>query len=137
MITSGNFPDVSAETVRSDFTFLFDANKQQVTRIRNVDTESGNYGAWDEETTEDRTVIWLNIQGISSDYAERAKFGLSVAGSVFHAYAKYNEDIQVTDIFEFNNTKYKVQNHNKSYKDGVVVFQEFDLVQTATVNNGS
>ena len=138
-LTTGNFPDITTAQARSDYSFLFKANARTVVRIRSFDTEAGNYGADDEVYAEDRTTIQLNLQGISSDAADRAKLGLSVAGSVFHAYALYDEDIKVTDIFEFNGTRYKIENLNKSNKMGEsitnnfdIVFQEFDLVQIST-----
>jgi len=138
-LTTGGFPDVSTARTRSDFEFLFNSNARTVVRIRYYDTESGNYGASDEEPIPDRDEIQLNLQGISTDAAGRAAFGLSVAGSVYHAYAKHDEDIKVTDLFEYNGTRYKVENLNKSNKMGEtitddfdIVFQEFDMVQIST-----
>jgi len=143
-LTNGSFPDISIDRARSDYEFLFKTNARTIIKLRSDNTEAGNYGADDEVSVPNRIPTQLNIMGISSDFAERAKFGLSVAGSIYHAYALYTEDILVTDFFEFNGTKFKVMNLNKANKNSLptqtfteVVFQEFDLVQISTSSNYS
>lgn len=119
--------DVSVTRMREDFEKIFLANTQTVTLIRDSYVDAGNYGQVGVDNTREEREIELNIQGISSDSYRREKYGLDSAASILHAYAKFDEDIQNNDIILIDSIEYFVINMNKSYKDGQVAFQEFDL----------
>lgn len=119
--------DVSVTRIREDFEKIFLANVQTVTLIRESEPDAGNYGYIGVQSGREEREIQLNIQGISSGSYNRERYGIEGARSILHAYARYSEDIQNNDIIIVNGIEYFIINLNKSFKDGQVAFQEFDL----------
>jgi hypothetical protein len=120
--------DIDVTTLREDFASIWELNKIVAIREISSETEAGNYDYDDETSIITTSLIEINVQGISTDYYTRKLAGIVTAGSVYKAYIKYNTIIENDDRIYYGGVKFVVKNYNKSYKDGQVAFQEFDLV---------
>lgn len=121
--------DIDVTTLREDFESIWQLNKIVAIKQVHSETEAGNYDYDDETSVITTSVIELNIQGVGqSDGYQRKLAGIVTAGDSYHAYIKYDTTIDNDDTILYGGVKFVVKNYNKSYKDGQVAFQEFDLV---------
>lgn len=111
-----------------DFEKIWEQNIVLTTVFRLENPETGNYGEDDETSTATTSEVFMNIQGVTSGSYDRNISGIITPGSVFHAFAKYTANLQNDDRVHWNGIIFKVQNWNKSYTQGSIVWNEFDLV---------
>ena len=120
-------PGVTKERLRSDFEAIWQKNVVEVSLIKRSDTQAGDYFHEGESQGLTTTKIFLNIQGSSSDHYTRQPSGISTTGAIWKAYARWFENIGNLDVIIWNGKRFIVEEFNKSYHEGNIIFQEMNL----------
>jgi hypothetical protein len=115
------------DTTRLQFQAIWSKNTVLVEVQRFDRPQAGDYFHDDESPGPVVRTIWMNVQGTSSNFYRRDKFGITSTESRFHAYTRWYEDIQNNDRIIWDGKMYVVENWNRSLYGGQIVFQEFDL----------
>jgi len=118
--------DLDIEDVRDDFNYIWSKNLIQVELIRESNPQQGDYFA-DVENIEIKRKLWINIQGVNSDYYRRMMAGLITPDSTYHCYVKWDEDIENLDIIKIGKYYFRIVDFNKALYEGQYVFQEFNI----------
>jgi hypothetical protein len=120
-------PGVTVQRIRSDFEAIWKQNIKEITITKKSDWQAGDYFHEGMAPGTVAAMIFLNLQGVSTEHYERKQYGITTVGATYHAYARWFEDIDNLDEISFDGHMYIVKNHNKSMHNGSVGFQEFDL----------
>lgn len=119
--------DLDEAAVREDFEHIWSKNLVKVTLIKNTDSQAGDYFRETNLTKPVTKEIYLNLQGKNALKYSRQEFGISTVGQTFHAYAKYDENIENKDIILWNGKRFIVENHDVGMYKGQYIFQECDI----------
>jgi len=118
--------DLDISQVREDYEFIWHHNIVQCDLIREENPQQGDYFA-DADNITIKKKLWINIQGVSSDYYKRLVEGIITPDSTYKCYVKYDEEIENLDVISFAGYYFRIVDFNKSLYQGQFCFQEFSI----------